>query len=223
MWATRFLKTAASVWKEFFLRAKKIDRVVKEAAKKEHSCKISPQIDSAAAKEWILKICCQEFPVQPWNFLGKVTVTTRYRMGDAKKKEIVKKSSSSWLPHPLLQREKLPCPKTPSPWTRRQKSDVRCEPKRDASWKKYVLIADFAFPAQNPKQMLASIPAQTSTLAQHFAVCLCCQNSNEVCLEFERGKLCFPGTLWNCMEHRPFPPSLVHQRRLYLPPDRYCY
>ena len=152
MWATRFLKTAASVWKEFFLRAKKIDRVVKEAAKKEHSCKISPQIDSAAAKEWILKICCQEFPVQPWNFLGKVTVTTRYRMGDAKKKEIVKKSSSSWLPHPLLQREKLPCPKTPSPWTRRQKSDVRCEPKRGASWKKnmfWLLILLFPLEIQN--------------------------------------------------------------------------
>ena len=71
------------------------------------------------------------------------------------------------------------------------------------------------------KMMLASIPAQTSVLAQHFAGCLCCQNSNEICLEFERGKLCFPGTL--CMEHRPFPPSLVYQRRLYLPSNRYFY
>ena len=51
--------------------------------------------------------------------------------------------------------------------------------------------ADICFPARNPKMMLASIPAQTSALAQHFAGYLCCQNSSEICLKFERGKPCF--------------------------------
>ena len=114
------------------------------------------KIDSAAAKEWNLKIRCQEFIVSTWNLPEERTAAL-----------------------PLL-------PSLP-PEPRCRESDGKREKKKEMPLGKMPLYTDCwaCFPHPESKQMLASIPVRTYALAKCFAGCLCCQNYNKVCLEFE--------------------------------------
>ena len=134
---------------------KKVDRVVKEAAKKQHWCKIPPKLIKQLPRSGTLKFVAKNLSSQ---------------------REISQR------------REKLPCPYFPHfPLNQDAEKVTKSVSKKEMPLGKMPLYTDCwaCFPHPKSKQMLASIPVRTYALAKCFAGCLCCQNYNKVCLEFE--------------------------------------